>query len=198
MDTVYLDYLKLVMFVAAGAVLVSGLLFITVKSRKQGRPDPADKMGGRSAGSARARVDGGNVSVFFDKRRNAVLIPYVPDKYKSGKATAGIIWLDMPYRADALGREAKAAMASCKKAEPADNAELMGRLGARGWKEFTEGKLSVSVYYRENKGILMNSTVRTPEGAYVFTVRGHEICLPAAADDSSIGEAILELLKKCR
>ncbi|NLK86094.1 MAG: hypothetical protein GX279_01200 [Clostridiaceae bacterium] len=198
MDTVYLDYLKLVLFVTAGAVMVSGLLFITVKRQKQGRADRAGKSGGRSAGSARTRVDGGNVSIFFDKRRNAILIPYVPDKYGSGKATAGIIWLDMPYRPDALGREVKAAMASCKNAEPADNAELMDRLGARGWKEFTEGKLSVSVYYKENKGILMNSTVRTPEGAYVFTVRGHEICLPADADHSSLGEGILELLKKCR
>ncbi len=193
MKTVYLDYLKIVMSVAAGAVLVSTLLFIAAGYRR--------KRAGTSAGGEQGspgRVDGGNVSVFFDKRRNAVLIPYVPDKYKSGKATAGIIRLDMPYGPDALGSKAKQAMRSCRNAEPADNAELMEKLGARNWKEFTEGRLSVSVYFKEGKGILMNSTVRTPEGAYVFTVRGEEICIPADAGDSRLGEAILDLLKKCR
>lgn len=197
MDQVYLNYLKLVLIIAVGAVLASVMLFITVRLRKQGKPKSAVRKGGRSVSSARARVDGGNVSVFFDKRRNAVLIPYVPDKYGSGRATSDIIRLDMPYRSDALGREVKTAMASCKRAEPADSTELMGRLGSQGWKEFTEGKLSVSVYYKENKGILMNSTVRTSEGAYAFTVRGPEICLPPDTDDRRLGEEILELLKKC-
>lgn len=198
MNTVYLSYLKLVAFVAAGAVLATALLFIIIKSRRRGKSSADSQKDGRGGYRAQTRIDGGNVSIFFDKRRNCILIPYVPDKYRSGKATADIIWVGMPYRSEELGKEVKTAMASCKKGEPADNAELIGKLGAQGWREFTEGKLSVSVYFKENRGVLMNSTVRTPEGAYVFTTRGPEMCLAPDADDSQLGDAVLELLKKCR
>ncbi len=187
MNTDYMNYLKMVILVALGAVIAAALIFIVKKSRRHS-----------SGKSAKIQVDGGNVSIFFDRKRNAIMIPYVPDKYKAGKATDSIVWLDMPYKTDTLGRSVKDAMISCKNAKPVDNTALMDQLGTRGWKEFTEGKLSISVYYREDSGILMNSTVRTPEGAYVFMTKGPELCLPAGVEDAELGDALLELLKRCR
>ncbi len=198
MDTIYLSYLKLVLFIAAGAVLLSLLLFFTARERKKGRKKAAGLSSESGINSTQTRVDIGNVSILFDKRRNVVLIPYVTDKYRSGRATTDIIWLDMPYNSVALGKAVRSAMASCKKGKPAVNAELMSRLGARDWKEFTEGKRSVSIYCKDSKMILMNSTVRIPDGAYLFTTRGYEVCLPAVSDDGFIGDAVLELLTKCR
>ncbi len=198
MNDIYMDYLSLVALVAAGAVLAGAVLCIVRKARGKGMSGSIGEKDRFSGNPDTIQVDGGNVSIFFDRRRNVVLIPYVPDIYRSGKATDDIIWLDMPYKPNDLGKAVKIAMSACRKGRQAENGDLMKKLGAHSWKEFTDGKLSVSVYYKEGRGIMMNSTVRTPEGAYVYIRKGPQICLSADTEDYELGGAILELHKKCR
>jgi len=197
MDTTYARYLLLVALVAAGAATLGTMLFAAARGRKGKRhgnavPDRIKKAGLPGV------IDSGNVSVFFDRYRNAVLIPYVQDLFGSGKATADIIWLDMPYSADDLGRALKSAMASCRNGKPVASAILMKLLRAVNWKEFSEGRLSISVYCSDRRNIMLNSTVRTPEGAYVFISKNPEKRLPADVSSHELGESVLELLDKCR
>lgn len=143
-------------------------------------------------------VECGNISIFFDAQRNAVFIPYVADLFGEGKATSQVIELKVPYSPGQLGAGIRGALASCRNAKPAGSSELMARLGARDWKQYSLGKLNLSVYYKQGRGILFNTTVRTPEGAYVFISKGPDACLPADADNESIGTAALALLARCR
>ncbi|HOA54233.1 MAG: hypothetical protein WAP56_09565 [Acetivibrionales bacterium] len=198
MDTAYARYLLLVAIVAAGTAVLGTLLFIAIRGRRRKKHSSGIADNAKARNAASDIIENGNVSVFFDKHRNAVLIPYVPDIFGSGKATVDIIRLDMPYRSDELGHAVKTAMASCRNGKPADNRVLMRLLGSSGWKEFTTGRLSISVYCKDSKGIMLNSTVRTPEGAYVYISRTPEICLPPNTDSAELGDAVLELLKKCR
>jgi hypothetical protein len=198
MNTAYAQYLLLVVLVAAGTVMLGALLFVAVRSRKGKKHDPG--IAGRTGEeSTDGRIyAGGNVSIFFDRQRNAVLIPYVPDLFGSGKATADIIWLDMPYRPYELGQAVKSAMASCRKGKPASSTILLNLLSARSWREFTKGRLSISVYCRDDRNIMLNSTVRTPEGAYIYIVKNPEIILPIDTGNTYLGDTILDLLRKCR
>jgi hypothetical protein len=198
MDTTYARYLMLVVLTAAVAAMLAALLFAVIRGRRK-RKHNAGKAGKISEDKKPdSIVDSGNVSVFFDKQRNAVLIPYVPDLFGSGKATADIIWLDMPYGYDELGRTVKIAMMSCRNGKPAASATLMKLLRAGNWKEFTKGRLSISVYCKDRRNIMLNSTVRTSEGAYIYITKNPEICLPTDADNAELGGAILDLLRKCR
>lgn len=185
----YLKYLQLLFISIAVTAIVSFLILLV------NRKNRLDKY---SRKESIKPVDGGNISVFFDKQRSAVLIPYVADLFGSGKATANITFTSMPYKPDQLGAAIRVALSSCRIAKPASTNELMNKLESHSWKVFTEGKLNLSVYYKDGKGILFNTTVRTPEGAYIFNTRGPELSLPADTDDEAIGAAALELLKRCR
>jgi len=198
MDTAYVRYLLLVALVAAGTVVLGTLLFIAAGGRK-GKKQNAVFSGTAKIGNTPDGItDRGNVSVFFDRQRNAVLIPYVPDLFGSGKATDNVIWLDMPYSSEGLGRAVRSAMASCRNGKPASTTALMKLIRAVNWREFAKGRLSVSVYCRDGRNIMLNSTMRTPEGAYVYITKNPEICLPVNAEDYELGDAILGLIKRCR
>lgn len=198
MDTTYARYLLLVALVAAGTVMLGALLFASVRGRRNRKRSVGNAEENREDKKPESIVDIGNVSAFFDRQRNAVLIPYVPDLFGSGKATADIIWLDMPYSSSELGQAVKSAMASCVNGKPAATAALMKLLRAVSWKEFTKGRLSISVYCKDHRNIMLNSTVRTSEGAYIYITKDPEICLPTDTGNAELGGAILELLKKCR
>jgi maltose-binding protein MalE len=74
----------------------------------------------------------------------------------------------------------------------------MEKLHTPGWKEFSSGKINISIYYKAGTGIIFNTTVRTSDGGYIFNTRGIEHSLPANASDGAIAGMTLELLKKCR
>lgn len=185
----YVKYLLLMLLIITVASAISIMLLF--RARKQ-------RLQKTKTGSSIMPVNGGNISIFFDKQGNATIIPYVADLFGSGKATSDIIILNLPYKPGNLGAVIKNAMISCRKGKPINSAELMEMLQARGWKEFSEGKRNLSVYYKDNKGIVFNTTVRTAEGAYVFNTRGAEFILPANADNEIIGSTSIELLKRCR
>lgn len=189
MSEEYVNYIKLLALVIVTASVIAGLLLYAGHRRL--------KKSGPAAKNTKP-VDCGNISVFFDTQRNAVFIPYVADLFGEGKATADVIKLKAPYTPGQLGACIRSAMASCRNAQPAGSAELMKRLGSRDWKQYSAGKLNLSVYYKQGRGILFNTTVRTPEGAYVFVSKGPDASLPADADNDRIGSAALSLLPRCR
>ena len=189
MNEEYIDYIQLLALVIVVASVIAGLLLY---ARRKGLKKS------RAAAKSVKPVDCGNISAFFDAQRNAVFIPYVADLFGEGKATSDVTELKAPYSPAQLGACIRSTLASCRNAKPAGSAELMNRLGSRDWKQYSTGKLNLSVYYKPGKGILFNTTVRTPEGAYVFVSKGPDACLPADADNERIGTTALSLLARCR
>jgi|GEM_PF-464067 len=189
MNEEYMKYIRLLMLVITVTALIAGILLYARRGRLKKGNAPAKTV---------KQVDCGNISIFFDAQRNAVFIPYIADLFGEGKATSEVTELKAPYSPGQLGACIRSALASCRNAKPAGSAELMGRLGSRDWKQYSSGKLNLSVYYKQGRGILFNTTVRTPEGAYVFVSKGPDACLPANADNERIGTAALSLLARCR
>lgn len=185
MNENYSKYLALLVLLVTGAVAAAAVL--TARARRPG--DRAVKI---------KSVVFGSVSLFFDKSGNATIIPYVADLSGEGKATADVTILPQPYKPNKLGALIRDSLASCRNGKPSGSAKLLAILQAQSWKAFTEGKSNLSIYYREGRGIVFNTTVRTPEGAYIFNTGGIESCLSPDAGDEEIGRISLELLKKCR
>ncbi len=194
MNDDFIKYLFFIVFIVIAAVVVSAV-FILNRKRRAGK---TDSDGEKKASSSFQPVSGGNVSIFFDKQGNATIIPYVTDLTGSGKATSDVVFLYRPFKAMELGNTIRNALASCRDGKPADSYKLMERLGEQNWKKFSEGKLNLSVYFKEGIGMIFNTTVRTPEGAYVFNKRGVEFSLTSNADDETIGSTALQLLNRCR
>jgi len=44
----------------------------------------------------------------------------------------------------------------------------------------------------------LNSTIRRPDGSFVFRIRGYEKVLPGNISDFDLGGAVLELMKLSR
>ena len=143
-------------------------------------------------------VNGGNISIFFDRTGNVTVIPYVKDKYGSGKATLNVVTVRMPYSPDNLGYTFKKSLNGCKNSTPCSNSELLDKLGAMDWKQFSSDKRNISLYFREDYGLVFNTTSRQLDGAYRFNINGAEITIPADIEDAVLGSTLLQLLEKCR
>lgn len=184
MNSDYSSYLLviaiIIIAVTAGLVL---LIRAGGKGRRASRPKP---------------VTGGSISVFFDRTGNATIIPYVKDKFGSGKATADVVFIQMPYNAKKLGAAIRASMNSCIDASPCSNKELFAKLEAYDWAGFSVDKRNISIYYKESYGIIFNTTRRKIDGAYEFNHNGVERNLAPETDDETLGETVLLLLQKCR
>jgi len=207
MNTDYLKYLALLLLIVIVSVLIAAAFILKLKvkgQKKSGKSDEVAKRGHHHeeypdrACKINKPVLTGNISIFFDRLGSVTIIPYVPDLFGSGKATVDITFLLQPYRPKKLGGAIRDSLASCRNGKPAGSIQLMEKLHTRDWKSFTEGKLSLSVFCKKGAGIVFNTTVRTAEGAYVYMKKGAEFCLPADADDESIGLKALELIKRCR
>ena len=140
----------------------------------------------------------GNVSVFFDRTGNVTIIPHVKDKFGQGKATTDAAFLMMPYTPAKLGSFIRASMEGCKDASPCTNRELLEVLGTRDWVGFTADKRNISIHYKENYGIIFNTTRRKTDGTYEFNYNGMERTLQPDTSDVVLGNTALELLPKCR
>lgn len=186
MNVNYAKYLLMMIVIVPGAAVIFAMLRFRMK-RRSTRPDVSCKP-----------VEAGNISIFFDKQGNATIIPYVADLFGDGKATTDIMILHQPYKPANLGAAIRNSLASCRSSKPTGSAQLMEKLQFRGWKEFSEGKKNLSIYYKDGAGIVFNTTVRTSVGAYIFNSRGMEHFLPADATNEVIGSTSIELLKRCR
>jgi hypothetical protein len=178
----YLFFLILLACILLG-VLVFIIRKIVKHKRSITKPDP---------------IQCGNLTVLFDMELNAVMIPYVKDKYGMGKATDSPKFLKYPYSKEQLGSTLRLCMKVCQNGTPCTNAELMTNLGFRNWKDFSEGKRNISVHYKEEHGIIFNTTRRNVDGAYQFNQFGFEKVINNNATDKEIGEVVFGLLPRCR
>jgi hypothetical protein len=179
----YLIYLCLV-------IIFFCLIWVITKRKK--------KMGQKENKKEIKPITSGSISVFFDKGENVVILTLATDLYGMGKVSGAPVFLNTPYTDEQLGEAISLAMSAGDKGLPCSDSELMNRLGAKGWKEFSQGKRSISVHYREGHGVVLNSTVRKPDGAYQFTVAGFEKIVSPNVTDNDLGRAVKEILRKCR
>ncbi|HEX3028878.1 MAG TPA: hypothetical protein VHT34_06160 [Clostridia bacterium] len=177
----YLLYMGLILF-----FFVMLVFLLVLKLRKQ---KPPTKNG---------IIDTGNVSVFFDRNENAVIIPYVKDKFGVGRATTDVQFLNKPYNSQTLGGTLRRAMISGSASEACSDRELMDKLGFRGWKDFSEGKRNISVHYKKEHGLVFNTTIRKQDGSYQFNYPAVSKMLNNDISDRDLGETLLLLLQKCR
>lgn len=172
--------------VAAGMIL---LLYLTVKlisNREKGREDSAENL-----------VPDGNVSCFMDEKGKVHIIPFAPDQYRRGKASGLPLTLEVPFtRSEFGGIIRKGLFMSCS-GKSIESPELMKCLGFYDWKDYSEGKKSVSVSCRGQE-VILNSTIRRSDGSYVFRVPGYEKTLPQKLSDQALGDAVMELMKLSR
>lgn len=143
-------------------------------------------------------INYGNISVFFDENNNVTVIPYAKDKHGVGRAVESPIFLKTPYKPLELGRLVRSSMAMCKgKVIHSDN-QLMNKLGSKSWNEFSNGKRNISIYYKEELGLVFNTTSKGLNGSYSFNFRGYEKVLKNNVRDDELGIVIMNLLERCR
>lgn len=143
-------------------------------------------------------IDSGTIGVFFDKGKNVTIIPYVKDKYGMGRATGELIFLFFPYNDIKLGQAVRQGMILSARGKPGKDEDLMPKLGARSWKEFSEGKRNISVHFKEGHGIVFNTTRRIIDGSYQFNHFGFEKTTDNDITDEDLGFLMLQLLGRCR
>lgn len=181
------DYSKYLLVIFLIIIVVAvGVIFLARAGKK-----------GRGASLVKP-VTGGSISVFFDRTGNVTIIPYVKDKYGSGKATEDVVFIPMPYNARKLGAAIRTSLNGCCQAVPGTNSELLAKLDAYDWAAFSVDKRNISIYYKESYGIIFNTTRRKIDGAYEFNHNGVEKSLPPVTDDEMLGNTVLLLLQKCR
>jgi hypothetical protein len=185
MNSDYSNYLLSIILIII--VVFIGVLFVRGRIRK-----------GRRHEIQVLPVKGGNVSVFFDKAGNVTIIPYVKDKFGSGKATADVEFLKMPYTAQKLGNAVRNSMNLSMNGIKCDTRRLLGILQFYDWQQFSEGKRNISVYFKESYGIIFNTTRRKHDGAYQFNHNGVEMTLPSDTGDETLGNTLIQLLQRCR
>ncbi|MFZ5986288.1 MAG: hypothetical protein ACOYWZ_04065 [Bacillota bacterium] len=144
------------------------------------------------------RIDCGSVSVFFDQKNNVIVIPYVKDKYGVGRAIGKPQFLQAPYNTRALGEVVRRSMAMCKGGHPCTDALLMSKLNSLDWKDFSKDKRNISIYYKEELGLVFNTTKRVSDGSYQFNFRGYEKVLGSSVGNEELGVVLMNLLERCR
>lgn len=169
-------------------VLLLSLIFILLMIRRKRRRSKVNNV---------FCIEGGSVSVFFDEDNNVTVIPYSKDKYGVGRAASGPLFLKAPYKPMALGELIRQSMAMCK-GGAISNDQLMRKLNCRDWGVFSNGKRNISIYYKEQLGLVFNTTRRGPDGAYNFNFRGYEKVLDKNAGNDELGVVIMNLLERCR
>lgn len=175
-------------FLTALAFLLVGAFIVFVLRHK--KEDPVKKIPDP--------VSCGSLSVLFDRQNNVVIIPYSKDKLGVGKAVGGPMFLRPPYNAVQLGQHIRDAMKSCENSPQCSDEELMSTLGTPIWKEFSEGKRNISIFYSQEHGIVFNTTRRRIDGSYQFNHFGFEKIIAEDSTDKEIGEVALALLPRCR
>jgi len=186
MDNVF-SIALFILILAAGIFLLMLFGFIFSRLRSQ-----------NSSGEHSEPIRGGNISIFFDKNKNVVIIPYAKDKFGRGKAVENPIFLQYPYSADKLGKAVRLSMKLCESSLVRSSSELMSLLGVSDWQVFSEGRKNISIHYQEKYGIVFNTTRRMPDGAYHFNSQRHDRALPGNVSDRVLGDTLLALLPMCR
>ncbi|MBP7175899.1 MAG: hypothetical protein KBA53_06740 [Thermoclostridium sp.] len=171
----------------AGALII--ILFILVRittGRRQSLPEKPPEP-----------VPPGNVSIFMDIKGNMHIIPFAMDKLKNGRASEYPVTLTVPYSSQEAGTAVRKGLGLSDTGKSLSSEDLMKNLGYYDWKDYSKEKKSVSVTCK-NAEVVLNSTIRRPDGSFVFRIRGYERVLPDRLPDKALGEAVLELMKLSR
>lgn len=139
----------------------------------------------------------GNVSVFIDDKGRMDIIPFSMDRLKGGRACEYPLSLDAAASPREIGSAIRKGLLLCASGKSLTSEELMKSLGFYDWKDYSRGKRSVSVTCRDGE-VIFNSTLRRPDGSFVFRVRGYERVLPEKLSDSELGGAVADLMKLSR
>ncbi|HOM01262.1 MAG TPA: hypothetical protein PLH43_00335 [Acetivibrio sp.] len=185
MENRFLVYL----FCCLAAVLVLILVFALLAIKRKSKLKKA---------ANRSCISYGNVCVFFDENNNVTVIPYARDKQGNGKAVEGPVFLEAPYKPLELGELVRSSMAKCNGKIIHSDSQLMNKLKCKSWDEFAKGKRNISIYYKEQLGLVLNTTRRKPDGSYSFNFRGYEKVLKNDVSDEELGIVIMNLLERCR
>ena len=167
----------------AGALII--ILFMMVRittGRSKGLPENPPEP-----------IPSGNVSIFMDIKGNMHIIPFAMDKLKNGRASEYPVTLTVPYSPEEAGIAVKKGLGLADTGKSLSSEDLMKNLGYYDWKDYSKGKKSVSVTCK-NSEVVMNSTIRRPDGSFVFRIQGYERVLPDRVADKELGEAVLELM----
>lgn len=171
----------------AGAIIVILFILVVITSgRRQNVPETAPRP-----------VPPGNVSVFMDRKGNLHIIPFFMDKLKRGRASEAPVLLAAPYSSEEVGSAVRKGLALSDTGKSLTSEELMKNLGYYDWKDYSKEKKSVSVTCK-NGEVVFNSTIRRPDGSFVFRIQGYEKVLPEKLSDSALGGSVLELMKCSR
>ncbi|GAE87453.1 hypothetical protein [Acetivibrio straminisolvens] len=183
------DRFLVYLFYCFAIVLILMLVFILMAIKRKNK---------RKKAINTKSIDYGNVCVFFDEDNNVTVIPYARDKHGIGIAVEGPMFLKAPYKPLELGGLVRSSMATCNgKIIHSDN-QLMNKLKCKSWNEFSEGKRNISIYYKEELGLVLNTTKKGSDGSYSFNFRGYEKVLKNDVSDEELGIVIMNLLERCR
>ncbi|MDQ2085946.1 hypothetical protein RBH29_05770 [Herbivorax sp. ANBcel31] len=143
-----------------------------------------------------SKIEYGSVSVFFDRRKNVIVIPYAKDKYGVGRAVEEPQFLFSPYKKDELGNFIRKTLAMCNSENFCSDVKLMKILNSKNWRGFSKGKKSISVYFKKNTGLVFNKTRRWSDGSYDFNSNKSNKVLSCYADNNEIGQTLISLLDR--
>jgi hypothetical protein len=176
----------MIWFFAAAVIVILYILVRITKGHGQGVPETGPKP-----------VPSGNVSVFMDPKGNLHVIPFSMDKLKRGRASELPVVLSAPYALEDAGSAVRKGLGLSDSGKSLSSEELMKNLGYYDWKDYSKEKKSVSVTCK-NGEVILNSTMRRPDGSFVFRIQGYERVLSDKLSDSALGGAVLELMKFSR
>jgi hypothetical protein len=184
---IYVFYIGLIVVILTAVFLISIFYKRKNTNKRNKKSPPASK-----------KIENGNVSVFFDSSNNVTVIAYAKDKYGVGRAVEAPQFLNAPYSPEKLGEIIRKSMSLCKNGLPCPSSELMKKLDFKDWKEFSKNRRNISIYYRQETGIVINTTTRRSDGSYQFNSRTYDVALKEDVSDVELGNILIKLLPRCR
>ncbi len=176
----------MIWFVAAAIIVILLVIVRVTAGRRQAIADDEQRP-----------LPQGNVSVFMDDKGRMDIIPFSMDRLKGGRACEYPITVNVAVSPQEVGSAIRRGLLLCASGKSLTSEELMKSLNFYDWKDYSRGKKSVSVTCRDGE-VVFNSTLRRPDGSFIFRVRGYERVLPETLSDAELGDTVMELMKLSR
>lgn len=183
-------------FVALAMAVSLLLIRLSTGQRKKKTPEPS-RTG--QANEKTKPLPHGSVSVLRDTGGNVDIIPFATGRGKAGRACGEPTRLSAPVTTLQLALATRQMLDVSEKAKTELTSEaLMSTLGFRTWQAYSEGKINLSVCWKDGKGLVLNSTWHLADGSYMFRVQGYEEVLSADCTDLAFGQMLETVLKRCK
>jgi hypothetical protein len=140
----------------------------------------------------------GNISIFFDRDDNVIIIPYVKDMYGRGKPVEKIIKLNYPYNYKEIGEAAASALDICTEKIPGNIKNIIKKQGYNSWVKFSKEMRSISVQYKNKSGFIFYATKNLKNGKFIIrNDQKSKIILNTLVEEREIGLEIIQLKTLC-